>query len=312
MNKTKCIFLVLSIIASLSLAISDNAGTSEMAFLKMTFSPKAASMGGAGVGYAKGPHALLINPASMSFERDLSVGTSFGVLYAGITGGDVVAQKAFGFGKLGISAKFITYGTMDRTDDQGEVIGDFGATDLAFSVAYSREIFDNFSIGIAPYFASSSIDTTSSVAVGVDIGGLFKFDHGRGQIGVALKNAGTVMTAHVDTSSPLPLNASVGASYRLKGLPIYASAQGDWFCDEGFTAGFGIDFVQLKPLNIRAGYKLRDKVDGDLADDETLRGLTAGFGIDFKDIIVDYAFEHYGELGMTHKFGLAYEGFVKN
>lgn len=309
MNKIS-VLIILSILASSALfGLSDNAGTSEMTFLKMAFSPKAASMGGAGVGYAKGPHALLSNPASMSFERDLSVGTSFGVLYAGITGGDVVAQKGFDFGKLGMSVRFISYGTMERTNIDGDVIGDFSATDLALSVAYSREIFDKFSFGIAPFFASSSIDSTSAAAIGVDMGVLMKFDYGRGQIGAVLKNAGTVFSAHLDSAQSLPLNAGVGASYRLKGLPVFATAQGDWFADEGFTAGFGIDFMQLKPLSLRLGYKLRDKIDGELAKDETLRGLTAGFGIDYRGMVVDYAFEHYGELGMTHKFGLAYEGF---
>ena len=312
MKKTTIAIIMLSMISGTLFGLSDNAGTSEMAFLKMGFSPRVASMGGAGTGYAKGPHAMLSNPASMSFERDISVGTSFGVLYAGITGGDIVAQKSFDFGKLGAAVRFISYGSMDRTNIDGEVTGSFSATDLAFSLAYSREIFDKVSLGISPFFASSSIDSTSSAALGVDVGALLKFDHGRGQVGVALKNAGTVFSAHVDSTNPLPLNASFGASYRLKGLPIYATAQGDWFADEGFTAGFGVDFVQLKPLSIRAGYHLRDKIEGELAKDETLRGLTAGFGIDYRNLIIDYAFEHYGELGMTHKFGIGYDGFGQN
>ncbi len=292
-------------------AISDNAGTCEMTFLKMNFSPYSAALGGATAGYANGPDGMLSNPASMSFEKDLSVGTSFGVLYAGITGGDIVAQKGFAFGKLGLSIRFLTYGSMDRTNGSGEVEGSFGATDMAFSVAYSREIGNHISIGIAPFFAMSSIDTFSSSAVGFDIGGIYKFDHGRGRLGIALKNAGTNISANIDSASSLPLNASVGTSYRLKGLPLYALAQGDYFSDGGFTGGFGIEVVQFKPLYIRAGYRIRDNIDGDLAEGETLRGLSAGFGLDLSGISADYAFEHYGVLGMTHKFAIAYDGFGK-
>jgi len=308
--KKKIFIAVLFALAISAFAVSENAGTCEMTFLKMQFSPHAAAMGGAFTGFATGPDAMLANPASMTFEKETSVGTSFGVLYAGITGGDVVAQRGFSFGKLGLGLRFLTYGTLDQTNDQGEVIGTFGATDLAISAAYSREIVENIAIGIAPFFASSSIDTTSATAIGVDIGALYKFDHGRGRVGLALKNAGSIIAAHVDTSGALPLNASIGASYRLKGLPVYASAQGDWFADDGYTAGFGLEVVQLKPLYLRAGYKLREKVEGDFAEGEILRGLTAGFGLSYKGIIADYAFEHYGVLGMTHKFAVAYDGFV--
>ena len=147
----KKIILIAMVIISSAFGVSEYAGTSGMTFLKIDFSPRASALGDASVGYANGPDGLLSNPAAMSFERDLSVGTSFGSLYAGISSGYLVAQKGFSFGKLGLSTRFVSYGTMDRTDEQGNVVGDFGSTDLAISLLYSREIVDHLAIGFAPF-----------------------------------------------------------------------------------------------------------------------------------------------------------------
>ncbi|RKZ31194.1 hypothetical protein DRQ36_03005 [bacterium] len=303
------ITLFIIVLITSAFAISENAGTSGMTFLKMNFSPSACALGGATVGYAVGPDGFLSNPAAMSFERQTSAGTSFGVLYVGLTAGDVVAQRGFSFGKLGLAFRFLTYGSMDKTDSNGDILGSFGATDLAVSLAYSREIAEHISIGFAPYFAYSSIDTFSAMALGADIGALYKFDHGRGRLGFVLKNFGAQISAFVDTTDPLPMTTSLGASYRLKGLPLFAIAQADWAVDAGFSSGFGIEIVQLKPLYLRVGYRIRERITGDLADGETLDGLTAGFGLRYSNIWADYSFEHYGVLGTTHKFGVAFDGF---
>ncbi len=307
----KRIIVIALIISSSVFAIYEFAGTSGMTFLKMNFSPRAAALGDASVGYANGPDGMLSNPAAMSFEKDMSVGTSFGMLYAGISSGHLVAQKRFGFGKIGIATRFVSYGTMDRTDGQGEVLGDFGSTDLAFSVLYSREIFDNFSLGFAPFFASSSIDTFVATAIGVDLGALLKFDRGRGRVGMAVKNLGGQLSACIEKKDTLATTVGLGASYRLKGMPVYALAEGDYCRDSGFSAGFGMELVHFKPLSIRAGYRIRDKVSGDLAEGEALmNGLTAGFGLHHKGIYADYSFQHYGVLGFTHKFAVAFDGFA--
>ncbi|MCK5832595.1 PorV/PorQ family protein [bacterium] len=293
-----------------SFAVYDNAGTSGMTFLKIDFSPKASALGGACVGYSEGPNGLLSNPAAMNFSKDLSVSTGFGSLYAGITTGHLMAQKGFAFGKLGIALKYLSYGTMDKTDDYGNIIGDFSSTDMALALLFSREILDNLSFGIAPFVASSSIDTFSALAVAVDFGTQYKFDRGRGHLGLTVKNLGTQVSSYSEVKDTLATGVLLGASYRLKGLPLYALAQGDYYRDSGFSGGFGIELIQLKPLYIRAGYRIRPKVSGDLADGEDLNGITAGFGIIYKGIYADYSFQHFGVLGFTHRFGFAYDGFA--
>ncbi|MCD6501174.1 PorV/PorQ family protein [bacterium] len=308
----KKIILIAMVIISSAFGVSEYAGTSGMTFLKIDFSPRASALGDASVGYANGPDGLLSNPAAMSFERDLSVGTSFGSLYAGISSGYLVAQKGFSFGKLGLSTRFVSYGTMDRTDEQGNVVGDFGSTDLAISLLYSREIVDHLAIGFAPFFASSSIDTFVSTALGLDFGAMFKFQRGRGHVGLAVKNLGGQLSGYVEKKDTLATTLSLGTSYRLEGLPVYALAQGDYCRDSGFSGGFGLELIGLKPLYIRAGYRIRPKVSGDLAEGESLNGLTAGFGLKYNGIYADYSFQHYGVLGFTHKFAVAYDGFASH
>jgi hypothetical protein len=299
--------LVLLFTASV-FAVSENAGTSGMTFLKIDYSPYSASLGGATSGYAIGPDGFLSNPASMSFEKDLSFGSSFGLLYAGISDGDLFVQKGFSFGKLGLAGRFVTYGSMDKTDSLGNVIGDLSATDIAISAVYSKEVIERLSIGIAPFFASSSIDDFSGVAFGCDLGSLYKFDRGKGRVGLTAKNIGVLSWANSDSSDPLPTTVSLGASYRLQGLPLFAMAQGDWSNDAGFSGGFGIEVVQLKPLYLRVGYRIRPHISGELADNEDFNGIAAGFGLKLKGVYADYSFQHFGALGMTHKFAISYDG----
>lgn len=290
-------------------ALSETAGTSGMTFLKIDFSPLSSALGGATASFANGPDGILSNPASMSFENKTSAGTSFAVLYSGITGGNVVAQRGFDFGKLGFSFRFLTYGTMDRMSQEGDLLGEFGSTDLAFSVAYSREIAENISLGAAPFFATSSIDTFSAMAFGLDLGAIYKFNRGKGRIGLTAKNIGTQTSAFVDTTDPLPTNVSLGVNYRLAGLPLIACVQGDWFNDMGFSGGAGFEIIQLKPLFLRVGYRYRPRLSGELAEDDMLNGFSGGFGVKYNGIYADYSFQHFGTLGFTHKFAVAYDGF---
>ena len=302
--------LIISLILVVSIyALPESSGTCGMTFLKMDYSPRSSALGQASVGFADGPDGMMANPAQMSFERNMSVQSSFGLLYGGITLGSIAGQREFDFGRLGFHVKFVSYGSMDRTDEEGQIIGSFGSTDMAFSVLYSREITENISIGLAPFFASSSIDTFSALAVGTDFGALYRFDRGKGRVGFGMKNLGTEVSAFVDTTDPLPIIASLGASYRLKGLPVYALAQGDWSQDAGFSGGFGMEIIQFKPVYLRLGYRIRPLLSGDLVENEFLNGMSAGFGVKTKNIFVDYSFQHYGSLGFTHKFALAYDGF---
>jgi len=282
-----------------------------MSFLKMDFSPKASALGSATVGYSEGPNGMLANPSAMTFSKDLSAATSYGRLYADINTGHLAGQRRFHFGSIGAAVKFVSYGNMDRTDGAGEVIGDFSATDISASAMFSREIVPNLSLGLATFFASSAIDTFTALAMGFDIGAMFKFDRGRGHLGFVVKNLGGQLSGFTESEDTLAQGFSLGASYRLKGLPMFALAQGDYFRDSGFSGGLGFEIVELNPLFLRAGYRFREKVSGDLADDEKFNGISAGFGLVYQGFNIDYSFQHYGILGTVHKFGVAFDAFAK-
>lgn len=304
--------ILLSIFCISVFAVYENAGTSGMTFLKMDFSPKSSALGTACVGSSEGPVGMMSNPAAMSFSKDISVATSFGSLYAGISAGHLSAQKTLNFGSLGVGFRYVSYGTLTKTDASGNEIGTFSSTDMAVSVLFSREIVSGLAVGISPFVASSSIDNYSALALGADLGLLYKFDRGKGYAGLVAKNLGGQVSGFGETKDTLAQGICLGASYRLKGLPFNALAQGDYFRDSGFSGGFGLELLQLKPLFLRVGYRIRPKIEGELAEGEALNGLSGGFGLNFRGIHADYSLQHFGTLGMTHKFGLAYDGFAKN
>ena len=142
---------------------------------------------------------------------------------AGVTGID-------GFGTVGLSFTYISYGTIYRTDDIGNPLGTFEPYDLAFSGSYGTSIFDNLKGGVSLKLLIShlsivgaGVEQGKGTATGLAIdGGLIYQLSPKFNIGMAVTNIGPRI-AYIDAgqSDPLPRNLALGFSWKLLSSEYY-------------------------------------------------------------------------------------------
>jgi len=276
----------------------DDAGTSSAQFLKLGVGGRATSMGNAYVGVADDSTAIYWNPAGINRIENVSVSVAHNIMFENIFYDWVSGAKKFGFGTLGVGIQYLSYGSIDETDDTGLGIGSFKPNDMALSISYGREIKD-VSLGLNVKYISEKIKKTAS-AFAFDIGGMYKMMYEKLTLGIAAQNIGTKMKFE-DEKESLPLNIKVGGAYRIKKDWLVAFDINAPYDDET-NLGAGLEHALriTKDINVfgRAGYNTSLKNTGGL------NGLTAGLGGSYMGYCLDYAFVPFGDLGNSHRVSL--------
>ncbi len=295
-----------------ALSPSRRVGTTAFPLLlKMDAGAKATALGGAWVGWARSAEAFAANPAASAFIKNRGANASFANFWGLFNYGFAGYYHTFNDNNTAaIGFSMVSYGSdFVRTDDIGNEIGKFAAGDLSMIVNYARKIGKNIAIGISAKPLYSSADTFSAIGLCADVGGIMKMERDKARIGFVVSNIGKMISSYGDEKYPLPLTAKLGGSYILPGFPGTFGAQIETGYDIDFLARAGIELDFLKPVFLRVGYALKPHAKEDPSDMEKLNGLSAGMGFDYRFISFNYALQHYGVLGMVHKFDLSYWGF---
>ncbi len=314
MRKVGLLLIVMLFFANLvyGFSISKKAGTAGYTFLKLSRSARASAMGDAYVGLTDSPDGYLFNPAAIVFYRERAVLTSYANLYSGlgINNGLIGFLQKFGNIRTGTGISYLDYGTLKRTDADGNVLGDFSGLAVSLTVAFGDKIKKNISWGVAPNFIYEGIDSLSSWGLSVNTGLLAKFDHGRTSVGLAINNMGFQKSGfNIQHKDPLPLNIRLGMSRELKGLPLIVAAEISKSIDETFKLKGGGEVDALDPLLLRVGWQLRPTAEYIDNSKEKFNGLSGGFGLKLDKFVIDYSLSSCGVLGEVHRFSLAYTGF---
>ena len=129
-----------------------------------------------------------------------------------------------GWGTIGGSITFISYGTFLRTGEQGDTLGQFESYDFAAALSYGTSLTSKLKGGITAKLIHSrlspqgaGVEQGSGTATGfaVDLGLLYLFNS-RLTGGAALTNLGPEMTyIDADQSDDLPRNLAIGFAYKL-------------------------------------------------------------------------------------------------
>lgn len=305
--------LILMMIPNFSTAIgiSEGAGTAGYDFLKLDPGAKATAMGGAYVGLANSLEGYLSNPGAIGFKsKKAKVFGSYGNMYAGINKGLLgYSQELAGY-QTGFSLDYINYGTLTRTDEEGDVRGDFSASSFNLVATFGKKLKGNISWGLSPQIVYQAIDSLASWGVCIDAGLFAQFHHGRTGVGLVLKNFGFQKEGferqHKDY---LPISLTLGAARELRGLPLTISVDLVSSIDNYYFVKAGGELDVLEPLFLRVGWQLRPKVETITNSAEDFKGFTGGFGVKLEDLYIDYSISSYGVLGTIQRFTFGYKGF---
>lgn len=287
-----------------ALAVNDNAGTTGFNFLKVGVGARAAALGGAYAAVAGDLEASAWNPAglmgieercaSLSLNRYL-VDTQAGFLSVGLPR----AGRAWA-----ASLEYFSYGTMRRTDEDGQDLGSFGAFDAAAYVTVAQRVWKNrLTLGANLKTVYSRIDDYAADAYMIDVGLLTPGPLAGMTLGASLSNLGFVRSGYGGFKDSLPVQVRFGLTHRPAHLPVPMMLLADWCVpnDGDPYLAFGLEVQVAGGLYLRPGYSAQPT---GAQGDEAL-GLTTGAGFAFRQQRLDYAYSSYADLGEVHRLSLS-------
>ncbi len=257
---------------------------------------------------------LFHNPAGLTADMHRNLSVSYLNHVADINAGFVAYAHDFGaMGTAGAGLRYLTYGRMDRADENGFRDGTtFGAADMAATLAASRKAGPRFRYGASLNVVLSRIDDLTASALTADVGALYEIPSALARVGLSVHHVGLVVRSLGESRDSLPYDVRIALSKELRYLPLLVSVMGYNLAD--FDTGdqsFGrtvLDHVALggefrfsEAFRVRFGYnhrrheELKSKTRLDMA------GFAFGFGLLITRVRFDYAYSTWSSLGGLHQ-----------
>lgn len=283
------------------------------AFLRNDVSARAAGLAGSFVSVSNDPAVLFYNPAGIP-TLDVPRGSVgfFKHLLDINAGYAVYSQEIPEIGYFAAGIQYTNYGSFDETDDLGNTLGTFSASDLAVTLGYGGTLDDNLYYGGSVKFIHSSIAGYGSSGAAFDAGILYLVPQSRLAFGASIRNVGAQLSTFAGVNEPLPLDFTVGASVVPRGLPLLLNVNfhklnedPGTFVDRFRAFTVGGEFTLSKVLQLRFGYNNEQRKDLKTGTTAGLAGFSAGLGVTVSDYRVDYALSSLGTIGNLHRISVS-------
>ena len=206
-------------------------------------------------------------------------------------------------GGFAASLNYVDNGTFQGRDNAGNQVGNYTAGDMGGSLGWGKQLFHRLSVGVAVKYNQQTLANTSYNAYSADAGLLWNA-FSRFNLGLTYSNLGTDVA-----NSTLDSGWRAGASYDVSRNMLLA-VSGDMQSNGVFNdLQLGLEDYVTPKVALRLGYvyNLSDQYLSNQQLDGTT-GLTAGVGIKItREIIVDYAYVPYGDLGISQRLSITYK-----
>lgn len=308
--KLKQFFQMTLVMAIMVMIVADcdagnRSGSVTGQFLKIPLSARAIGMGGAQVATAAGVSSIGYNPAGMLSVTGYGVGATHTRWFADIQHSYFgIVKNIEGIGAIGLSAIVLTTDDMAvTTPARPEGTGEFfRASDMAFSIAYARQVSDKFMVGINGKIIKSYLYNTDigAASFAFDVGTLYDIPILRSRLGVSLNNLGKDLQ-YLDEPYSLPTSLRFGVMVDvltddMNQLTTTFQISRNNDTEEQYNIGGEYTFMDM--FAVRGGWKF-------FYDAEN---VTFGFGAKLNALGVggrlDYGFNNFENLPATHTFTL--------
>jgi hypothetical protein len=302
-------------------------GERNFAFLEQPASARLLAIGGHNVSAPGDDPALaLYNPALLGREMHGRFNLSYNPRQAQTNNTTVYYAHYLGDSvTVGGGLSYNNYGTFEQRDAGGNAEGSFTAADYYFVGTISQRK-GNFRSGLNLKVASSRVAGYGSGAIMLDLGTEFIHPRADLRIGAAIRNVGFITNRYTDEDQQLPLTVVLGASYKLKHMPIRFHLSGQqvnrWnlvYQDPANTRQdangnqvvekitffdkfsrhlvFGAELLLGKGLHVRAGYNHLINRDLRLEDISGGAGFSLGAMVRLKAFEFSYGYGFYSAAG---------------
>lgn len=289
-------------------------------FLRLPVSSHASSLGGENITIIEDDATLMHhNPALLLNVYDRSVSLGYMNYMSGV--GAYSAGYAFHAGEkavVGVSAQYLNYGTMKEADADGNIIGDFNASDFSLNATLSHRLAERLSGGVTARFVYSSMAGYHSTAAAIDLGLNYYDEEKEVSASVVARTLGGQLSAYNEEYEKMPANLQAGISKRLTGMPLRLSVTATdlthWDYSFFRHLTIGADLILSHQIYLAAGYSLLRShqmsivsADNDFGDEESSHGAGLSFGagiaIDRFNIHVSYAKYHVSSSSLMVNIG---------
>lgn len=331
-------FLLALFIALLPLvAFAQKGGESTYGFLGLTNSARVAALGGEAVSlYDDDINLVFHNPALLTSGMHNQLNLNYVNYFAGVNFGYAsYARHLNGVGNVAAGMHYVNYGTFDETNELGEVLGTFRASEYALNLVYSRAILDSMlfaGINVKPIF--SSFERYTSLGVALDLGVTYHNPNTLTTLGLVAKNMGIQLTSYTGVREKLPFELQAGITQGLAHAPfrfsiIYQNLErwdltyedptddfnplGDDVQKSGFDVFgdklmrhlvFGVEFLLGENFHADIGYNYKRRKEMSVSARPGLVGFSWGFGFRVSKFHIAYGRSSYHLAGGTNHFSL--------
>ncbi len=298
-NKFLIVISILIFTLSLPLIAEETPGKYGFQILNVSISARNAGKADAVVASPGDATIFWTNPAAVQISKssNFSFNHNSYIFDNKIENASLIVRN--GKSSWGLGLTYLDYGMIDKTDVQGDTIGEFHPLDIVAGLSYARRITPYLSLGANLKGIYEKIDLESSYGAGIDIGAIYdSFIKGL-NLGMVIQNIG-ISSKLKEESIRFPLSLKFGAQYE---YPIndqnrlIFSGQIVKISGNDLRADLGFEYAFADMIFSRVGYKINY--------DE--QNITAGLGINLNNINFEYAFSPYqSDIGIAHRFSVTY------
>lgn len=320
-------------------------GQRAFEYLRMSNSPHVSALGGyVPASLDQDVAFTLQNPALLNPRYHNQLSASYNIYYAGISIANL--QYAYHVAPLntdfGFGVQYLNYGSFQNTDEQGNNLGDIGASDYSVNFSASRQYLEHWRYGATVKWAHSNLGDRSAMAVLADVGITYEDTANLWSIGLVAKNIGFTLKKYnpQNQAEPLPFDLQIGISKQLKNLPLRLYMVGhhlyEWdvrynnpedkvnnsligqdeeddtnkkyTIDKLFRhINFGAELILGKRLTLTAAYNHLRRSELGVQDVKKTAGFSFGAGVNLNKLYVRYARSYYASAGAYNEIGLSFQ-----
>ncbi len=313
-------FLLLSI-----LSFSQD-GTNVYPFLNIPVSARQAALGGDAISIRDNDVSFSgINPALMNLEQDKMLSVNYASYLADSQFGTFSYVKDLQRGNLlSVNARYMDYGKMPRTDEAGNINGNFSAMDASFGLGYAYQFEDEWTIGGNISLVTSKIDSYTSMAVSGSAGVTYYFERTNETLSIVARNFGYQIRPFNGVREKLPFRVDLGYTKIMDEFPVAITITAHdlqklnisqdynnngqevhWARKIFDHLSFGAELFPQQSFNLRFGYNVKRGNELSVLDQRSFAGLSAGFGVKISYFKFDYAHVRYHNSSNVNMFGIA-------
>lgn len=317
-----------------SFVFGQTSGENAFPFLDLGYNARTSALGRHYISYQDGDVNMGVNnPSLLNPEMHNTIGINQALHAAGINHGMVAYARKISENGVGAAhLRYVSYGTMDRTDVTGEVIGTFSAGDFILGVGYGEQLNPRINIGANLNLIWSQLESFTSFGVSADVAGTYIAEDERTTVVALVRNFGAQLKTYTDTDrNPLPVNPMLAVSHRLEHAPflfsVVAHSLNRWdltYTDPtaqpttnllgevvpvevpGFMEKFARHFIaQVEvfagdAVRLRFAFDYQRRREFVVDNRPAMSGFSTGVGLNFKRFSVDYGLMVFSAAGFNN------------